>query len=273
MRGTEVVLECQRLVKVYQSVTGRVEAVRGVDLSITAGSKTAVVGPSGSGKSSLLRILGGLDTPTAGHVSLAGHDLFELSEGNRAKVRSQLVTHVYQRPSENLLGHLTARQQLSRLASSHSSQRGIGPGDVLDLLGLSPRADHRPSQMSGGEKQRLAFARAVVAGHHLVIADEPTAQLDETSANEVLSAMDLLSKRNVTVLVASHDPRVFETMDQIVTLRDGALASITSRGSELAVIDRAGRLQLPPEVQAHYPGRTARVSFDPETGRMTIDPP
>lgn len=271
MPGIEVVLECRRLVKIYQSATGRVEAVRGVDLELVAGTRTAVVGPSGSGKSSLLRMLGGLDQPTAGEVVLAGTDLFGLSESRRAKLRSRLLTHVYQRPSENLLSHLTAEQQLIRLARGRRRSRVVP--ETLELLGLAHRSDHLPAELSGGEQQRLAFARTVVAGHRVVIADEPTAQLDESSAEGVLQTIELLARRDVTVLVASHDPRVFARMDQVVTLRDGAVASIASADSELAVIDRAGRLQLPPEVQSHYPSRKAKVIFDPETGRLTIDPP
>jgi putative ABC transport system ATP-binding protein len=127
--------------------------------------------------------------------------------------------------------------------------------------------------MSGGEQQRLAFARAVVAGHRLVIADEPTAELDAASAETVLDTVDTLAASGVTVLLATHDPRVLRRIDQVVTLRDGAIASITRRGTELAIIDRSGRLQLPPEVRARFPDRTAVLEWDDDEDTLRVDPP
>jgi putative ABC transport system ATP-binding protein len=149
---------------------------------------------------------------------------------------------------------------------------GIVDG-VLDRLDLDHRREHRPEMMSGGEQQRLAFARAAVAGHRLVIADEPTAELDADSAEKVLGTIDHLKASGTSVVVATHDARVYERMDQVVTLRDGAVSSVRASEGELAVIDRTGRLQLPPNVAARYPARKARVAWDEETGRFTIEPP
>jgi len=269
---SDSLIRCEHLVKVYDSPTGRVQAVRGVDLDVERGATTAVVGPSGSGKSSLLRMIAALDPPTAGLVTVADEDLNAMGPSRRAKRRGRLLTHVYQRPRNNLLAHLTAAQQLLRIARPRTDARPI-VDDALADLGLTHRRDHVPATMSGGEQQRLAFARAVVAGHDLVIADEPTAELDAGNAEAVLDTIDLLAGRGITVLVATHDPRVLVRTREVVTLRDGAIASVTSAGSEMAVIDRSGRLQLPPEVRGSFPDRKARLGFDADSGRLTVDPP
>ncbi|MDJ0770175.1 MAG: ATP-binding cassette domain-containing protein [Ilumatobacter sp.] len=266
----EPILRCDHLVRFYDTPSGRVQAVRGVDIELPAGVTAAVVGPSGSGKSSLLRMLAGLDRPTAGTVLVGGVDLWQLTERARARRRAHLLTHVYQRPSDNLFAHLTARMQLRRLV------RGSGDGVVgewLERLGLSHRADHTPDDMSGGERQRLAFARAAVAGHQLVIADEPTSQLDSVSARGVMDAVAALSSAGVTVLFATHDRRVLEHVDQVIALRDGAVATVTSAGSELAVIDRSGRLQLPPELQERFPDRRVRLVWDEDDDHVRLEEP
>lgn len=266
----EPVLRCDHLVKVYDAPTGRVQAVRGVDLEIHAGSITAIVGPSGSGKSSLLRMLAGLDRPTAGVATVAGIDLNSLRPGRRAKERARLLTHVYQRPTDNLLDHLTAAQQLWRIARPRSV---TAVDAALAALDLGHRRDHVPAEMSGGERQRLAFARAAVAHHALVIADEPTAQLDGAAATATLDTMARLAADGITVLVATHDPRLLDRVDQVVTLRDGAVASVAAGGTELAVIDGSGRLQLPPEIRDRFPERRAAIRWDEDTGRMIVERP
>lgn len=262
---------CRHLTKVYVASSGRVLAVRGIDLEVEGGMTTAIVGPSGSGKSSLLRMLAALEPPTAGSVEIAGTDLFTLSIKERAKRRGALLTHVYQRPADNLIGHLTARQQLARLISD--ADTGATIADTLATLGLSHRIDHRPIEMSSGEQQRLALARAAVAGHRLVIADEPTAQLDPDNTKAVIETMEHLASQGVTVIVATHDQRVLPHVRQVVSLRDGAVASVTADGTQFAVIDRSGRLQLPPEAVERYGDRRAIVEFDPESDEVRIRRP
>jgi putative ABC transport system ATP-binding protein len=259
---------CHSLVKVYESALGRVQAVRGVDLAVERGATAAIVGPSGSGKSSLLRMLAGLDRPTAGFVHVDGHDLHAMRPGKRARARSRLVTHVHQRPSDNLLAHLTALEQLERL----TTQGGLAL-EALATLGIDDRAGHFPAELSGGEQQRLAFARALVTGSPVVIADEPTATLDTASASVVLDAVDTLAARGITVIIATHDARVLGRMSEIVALRDGAVASITSGSTEMAVIDRSGRIQLPPALRERFPGDRALLGWDDEGGQMTVTPP
>lgn len=266
------VIECVGLLRVFESATGRVQAVRGVDLTIDAGRSVAVVGPSGSGKSSLLRLIGGLDEPTAGDVSIKGVNLVRLTGRARRRMRARLLAHVHQRPMDNLLGHLTALEQVVRVAE----RRGAGEGEsvrMLETLGLADRADHLPDQLSGGEQQRLAFARGAVGRPAVIIADEPTAELDTVSTDRVLDAIERLSGQGITVLVATHDQRVLERVDEVVMLRDGSVASITDAGTELAVIDHAGRIQLPPDVRQHFPDRRARISWDPERRTLTVEEP
>ncbi len=266
------VIECVSLLRVFESATGRVQAVRGVDLTIGSGRSVAVVGPSGSGKSSLLAMIGALDEPTAGDVTINGVNLVRLSPGARRKMRAKLLAHVHQRPSDNLLGHLTALDQVARVAK----HRGGGLAEsreMLDALGLAHRADHLPDELSGGEQQRLAFARGAVGAPAVIIADEPTAELDTASAGRVLDAIERLAGTGITIVVATHDRRVLERVDEVVTLRDGSIASVTDSGTELAVVDHAGRIQLPPEVREFFPDRRARLTWDEERRTFTVEEP
>lgn len=269
---SELILQCEHLVKFYDTTSGRVQAVRGVDVELGTGVTAAVVGPSGSGKSSLLRMLAGLDEPTAGVVLLDGVDIWRLSERARARRRSQVLTHVYQRSGDNLFGHLTAEMQLSRVAPSGSSGSD-SIDEWLERLDLAHRRHHLPRAMSGGERQRLAFARAATAGHRLVIADEPTSQLDAAGAASVMSAVQLLAAHGVTVVFATHDRRVLDEVDHVIALRDGAVATLTAGGSELSVIDRSGRLQLPPELQDRFPDRLVRLVWDEDDDQIGLEQP
>ena len=265
-------IECIGLLRVFESASGRVQAVRGVDLSIESGRTAAVVGPSGSGKTSLLRMIGGLDEPSAGDVLIDGVNLARLSRGARRRMRARLIANVHQRPTDNLLSHLTALDQVMHVAR----RRGTGLTEslaMLDELGLGDRVNHLPDQMSGGEQQRLAFARGAVGAPAVIVADEPTAELDTKSTDRVLDAIEHLSIDGITVLVATHDPRVLDRVDEVIMLRDGSIASVTDSGTELAVIDHAGRIQLPPDVREHFPDRRARTSWDPERRIFTVEEP
>jgi putative ABC transport system ATP-binding protein len=271
MRGERPTVWCEHLVKLYDSDAGPVQAVRGVDLELEAGAIVAIAGPSGCGKSSLLRVLAGLDAPTAGFVHLDGRDLYRLSPRARAAARAAIVTHVHQRPGDNLLDHLTVAQQLERIAGT-GEREGKSVTDTLAILGLDDVRDRLPRHLSGGERQRVAVGRALASGHRVVIADEPTSQLDSDNTTAVVDALETLCERGSTVIVATHDARVLERVDQIVTMRDGAVASITEQGAAFAVIDRSGRVQLPPEAHRRF-DRRARLSFDPTTGRVVLDQP
>jgi putative ABC transport system ATP-binding protein len=274
------VATCTGLVKIYWTATGEVHALKGVDIDFPRGAITAVVGPSGSGKSSLLRILAALDQPTAGRCGVAGVELSGASAATRRLVRRRLVGYVFQRPSENLIPYLSAEEHL-RLAARLRGHRQAAPrgaladaGALLDLLGIADRRRHRPAQLSGGEQQRLAFARAVIGGPRLVVADEPTAQLDAGNAAALLRGVRGLVDRGASMVVATHDPLVVAFADRTIYLRHGTLEAEAVRAGAaeaLAVIDAGGRIQLPPDLLSLFPSRRARIGV--EEGRVWISPP
>ncbi len=261
---------CAGLVKIYWTATGEVHALKGVDAAFPAAAVSAVVGPSGSGKSSLLRILAGLDRPTAGQVTVAGLQLSGLSVARRRRLRRRLLGYVFQRPADNLVPYLTVAEHLE-LAARLRRTRPSDDGDLLELLGLAHRRRHLPRQLSGGEQQRLAFARAVVGDPPLVVADEPTAELDRGSAAALLEAVLALAGRGTALVLATHDPAVVGLSERTFYLRHGAMEAEATGRDALSVIDDAGRVQLPPEALKLFPARRARIGV--ERGRVWIGPP
>ena len=215
---------CAGLVKEYVTATGTVRALKGVDAVFPAGRVTAVVGPSGSGKSSLLRILACVDRPTAGSVRVGDLDVAALGARGRRGVRRRQVGYVFQRPSDNLLPYLTAREQLDLAARLRGGQRAGEAERLLAALGLEHRAGHRPEQLSGGEQQRLAFAAAVIGGPALVVADEPTAELDSEAGEWLMRAVLGLREQGTSLVLSSHDPVVTGAVDGILRLHDGEVA-------------------------------------------------
>ena len=177
-----------QLVKVYRGLTEEVQAVRGVDLVLEPGSLTAVLGPSGSGKSTLIRLLAGLDRPSAGTVSHGATALTDLSTSRLRRWRRRNVAFVHQRPRSNLVEHFTAAEQLRMVGAAHGRQ---SIDEVLASLGLAEQAQHRVDQLSGGEQQRLALLAAMATGRSLLVADEPTAHLDDERAGQVLDRLRL----------------------------------------------------------------------------------
>jgi putative ABC transport system ATP-binding protein len=215
---------CAGVVKEYATATGTVRALKGIDAAFPAGQVTAVVGPSGSGKSSLLRILACVDRPTAGSVRVGDLDVAALGARGRRRVRRRQVGYVFQRPSDNLLPYLTAREQLDLAARLRGGQRAGEVERLLAALGLEHRAGHRPEQLSGGEQQRLAFAAAVIGGPALVVADEPTAELDSEAGERLMRAVLGLREQGTSLVLSSHDPVVTGAVDGILRLHDGEVA-------------------------------------------------
>jgi putative ABC transport system ATP-binding protein len=261
---------CTGLVKIYWTATGEVHALKGVDAAFPGAAVSAVVGPSGSGKSSLLRILAGLDRPTAGQVTVADIRLSGLSVARLRRLRRRLLGYVFQRPADNLVPYLTVAEHLE-LAARLRRTRRPNDGDLLELLGLAHRRRHLPRQLSGGEQQRLAFARAVVGDPPLVVADEPTAELDSASAATLLEAVRALAGRGTALVLATHDPAVVSLSERTFYLRHGAMEAEATGREALSVIDDSGRVQLPPEVLKLFPARRARIGV--EHGRVWIGPP
>jgi putative ABC transport system ATP-binding protein len=215
---------CQGVGKTYRTATESVPALVDVTLSIPRAQVTVVVGPSGSGKSSLLRLLACIDSPDTGEVLVAGQRVDRLRPRARRRLRQRQVAYLFQRPGENLLPYLDAVAQIRLAASLRGAPVSeAGALDLLDRLGLRERAGHLPGQLSGGEQQRLAVACGVVGGPTLVVADEPTAELDTAAAERVLTAMEDLAGAGVGFVLSSHDPRVMAIADGFVRLDHGRL--------------------------------------------------
>ena len=263
---------CEGLIRVYRTRTGEVHALRGVDAVFPTGALVAVVGPSGSGKSSLLRLLAGLDRPTAGQVLVADVDLGVLRERGLRAMRRERIGFVHQRPSHNLIPHLTAREHLEHAA--HARRRRGGEDTLLHALGLGGRARHRPHELSGGEQQRVAFAQAMIGDPALVVADEPTAELDAASSRLLLEQVRGLVGPGTSVVLSTHDPATVAAADHVLRLRHGSVAGVSERGGHeqaLAVVDSAGRVQLPEEALALF--RDARVRVQVREGGVWLEPP
>ncbi len=265
-------VRCEGVVKIYTSASGPVHAVRGIDLTIEPGATVAIMGPSGSGKSTLLRMISGFSSPSAGSIEIAGTDLFSLGRRRRQARRAQLLTHVEQRPVDNLLPHLTALQQMRRSARRGGTNPADAP-DILEAMRLRQRLDHLPDQLSGGEQQRLAFALAVAGRPTLLVADEPTAELDTASAEALIGSLQPLRDRGVSVLLASHDPRLLRRVDEVVELRDGTISMIRSEGRELSTIDGSGRIQLPPALRSRFGSNRVELSWNHQDNYLEVREP
>jgi putative ABC transport system ATP-binding protein len=201
-----------------------VPALRGVTLSLPRGSFTALMGPSGSGKSTLLRLLACIDRADAGRVEIDGTEVTRLSRARRVRLRRKRLGFMFQSPPDNLLEYLTVRQHLQLGARLRGlSRRDPQIDELLDALGLTSRAKHLPKQLSGGEQQRVAIAFAAVGPPALLVADEPTGQLDHSTVDSVLGAFAVLATRGVAVVAATHDPTVASAADRVVRMRDGRI--------------------------------------------------
>jgi ABC-type lipoprotein export system ATPase subunit len=258
--GAGSLIACDRLVRIYTAPGGiEVQALQGLDLLIDEGELIALVGASGSGKSTLMNILAGLDVPTAGAVRVAGNDLAAMNARQRLAYRRSTVGFIWQQTSRNLLPYLTALQNVGlpmRLSGRGRKQRNARAIELLSLLGIEYCAERRPDQMSGGEQQRAAIAVALANSPKVLLADEPTGELDSATAADVFGALQTANTElGVTVLIVTHDPAVSSVVRRVVAIRDGRTSTETHRlgadGSEAhdaveyAVLDRAGRLQLP----------------------------
>ena len=220
-------IQVKGLRKVFHVGDVEVEALRGVDLTVESGDFVSIVGPSGSGKSTLFHILGGLTPPTSGTVTIDGEDLSQLTEAGRTKVRKNKVGFVFQK--YNLLPTLSARDNIAiahEIAGKGKMKAAMEPWflDVLRLLGLESRLDHKPRAMSGGEQQRVAIARAIVNRPAILLADEPTGNLDTKNSDAVLGLLrDLNAKLGQTILMITHNPEAAAYGHRTVHMRDGQI--------------------------------------------------
>ena len=224
------VIELERVTKVYRTGSISVAALRGVSLTIDEGEYVAIIGPSGSGKSTLMHILGCLDIPTAGGYHLAGEDVSHMSETALAEVRNRRIGFVFQQ--FNLLASMTAWQNVELpliYAGVSRAERKERSMDALARVGLAGRVHHRPGELSGGQQQRVAVARALVTEPDLILADEPTGNLDSVSATDVLRLMGELHESGSTLLLITHDVEVASAANRVVGIRDGLLTENDQR--------------------------------------------
>ncbi|MGU3644716.1 ABC transporter ATP-binding protein [Microbacterium sp. C23T] len=262
-RAAEPDIVCADLVRIFTTEAVEVQALQGLSLVVEQGELVAVVGASGSGKSTLLSILSGLDTPTAGVARVAGRDLLTLSRRERVRFRRECVGFVWQQTSRNLLPYLTAAENVAAVLAITGAAKGAARGErvsaLLDLLEVSHCADRKPTEMSGGEQQRVAIAVGIANESRVLLADEPTGELDDETSAHVLEAMRVVNRElGVTTLIVTHDPAVSEHVARTVQIRDGRTATEVLRSTrtdedgaehhvaeEYAVLDKVGRLQLP----------------------------
>jgi ABC-type lipoprotein export system ATPase subunit len=248
----EILVESHNLVKIYKAYNLEVVALQGLDLRVPRGEMLALVGPSGAGKSTLLNILGGLDDPSAGKCEVAGVDLTRLTRQDRLLYRRRIVGHVWQQTSRNLLSDLTLLDNVlvpMIVAGYPTSKQKKRAKELLDLVGLGDRMQHKPERLSGGEQQRGALAVALANEPPLLLADEPTGELDSVTAQTILNLLRQLNHDlGLTTIVVTHDRVVAENMDRSVAIRDGRTSTEVlhaEEAEETVIIDGVGRLQIP----------------------------
>jgi len=249
-------VRCEGVVHIYPA-SGEglddVVALRGVDLDVDPGEFVALLGPSGSGKSTVLGLLAGMLRPSAGRVLIGPHDIGRMAPRSLARLRGSVVALVLQNPSRNLLPYATVRQNVAFAAGSSATPST----ELLERLGLAALADRVTGRLSGGEQQCVAIAAALACGAQLMLADEPTSQLDPAGRQRV---MDLLTQVHAefapTIVLVTHDAAVAARSPRTVTIRDGRVGSEGIHGREYAVVGRDGSLQLPPELLEEFPPGT-----------------
>ena len=234
-------VRCDGIERVYRTPTGEVHALHDVTCRFPRGVVTAIVGPSGSGKSSLLRLIAGMDRPNAGSLVVEGRDVGRGSAKTRRRLRRDLVGYVYQRPSDNFLAHLTVGEHLRLAGRGRPARTALDPDRLLDLLDIGDRMDHLPSELSGGEQQRAAFAQAITTGAGIIVADEPTAELDDASSEGVLDRVRALAAEGVTFLLATHDPAVMAVADERFELEHGRVRGATPDAAHPSHVSSSGR--------------------------------
>ncbi|MGW0857534.1 ABC transporter ATP-binding protein [Streptomyces sp. NPDC002690] len=289
--GHDALIACDRLVRVFSADGVEVQALQGLDLLVQKGELMALVGASGSGKSTLMNILAGLDVPTAGSAKAAGFDLLTMGPKERLRYRRDVVGFVWQQTSRNLLSYLTAVQNVTlpmQLRGGRGGKRArAGRADsLLEMLEVTDCRDRRPAQMSGGQQQRVAIAVALANNPSLLLADEPTGELDSATGEQVFAAFRRANEElGTTVVIVTHDRAVAEEVRRTVAIRDGRTSSEVLRRSEVdaatgqeslvsreyAMLDRAGRLQLPADYTAAL-GMEHRVALELERDHIGVWP-
>ncbi|GGZ72454.1 ABC transporter ATP-binding protein [Streptomyces subrutilus] len=287
--GTAIV--CDRLVRIFTTAGVEVQALQGLELTVAQGDLVGLVGASGSGKSTLLNILAGLDVPTAGTASVGGYDLLEMSARDRLRYRREAVGFVWQQTARNLLPFLTAAQNIALPMQLKGNGRGaakrhaVRTAELLEALGIAELADRRPAALSGGQQQRVAIAVAMANNPAVLLADEPTGELDSETGSAVFEAFRTVNRElGATVVIVTHDPMVAGEVRRTVAMRDGRTStevlrrvvtdehgteSVSER--EYVMLDRTGRVQLPPKFLEAL-GMEHRVAVDLAPDHIELRP-
>ncbi|KNY25632.1 ABC transporter ATP-binding protein [Pseudobacteroides cellulosolvens] len=295
----EEIISCENLVKIYKTNDIEVLALQGLDLTIMEGELTAIIGNSGSGKSTFLNMLGGLDRPTAGRLVVCGKDLLKLTESQLEKYKLETVGFVWQNNARNLIPYLTALENIELpMILSKRSQRKDHALEILELMGMSHRKNNKLHQLSGGEQQRIAIGIALANNPKLLLADEPTGSVDSRTADKILDIFREINKNlGITIVIVTHDRQLSRKVERVIAIRDGRTSSefikmksyteefanlkgeIGGDGKrdeqvELAVVDRAGRLQIPKEyLEAIGVLGKGKVRVELENDKITIYSP
>ncbi|MGW4804508.1 ABC transporter ATP-binding protein [Kitasatospora sp. NPDC004272] len=291
--GADAAIACDRVVKIFTADKVEVQALQGLDLTVDRGDLVALVGASGSGKSTLLNILAGLETPTAGSARVDGCDLLAMSAKERLRYRREVVGFVWQQTARNLMPFLTAAQNVAlpvqlrggRSTPAAARRRGQRVAELLEALEIGDLAHRRPAELSGGQQQRVAIAVAMANGPSVLLADEPTGELDTETAAGVFRAFRTVNRElGATVVIVTHDPMVAGEVRRSVAIRDGRTASEVLRRTEVdehgtettsereyVMLDRTGRVQLPAAFLAAL-GMEHRVAADLAADHIALRP-
>jgi putative ABC transport system ATP-binding protein len=262
----DIVMICEEVVQVYASASGPVHALRGVDACFHKGTVTAVVGPSGAGKSTLLRLLACVERPVAGEIRVDGLPTAHLTGRARRHVTGTRIGYVFQRPRENLLDYLSVREHLVLAVDMRRGDRASVP-QLVEWAGLSAASDLRPIDISAGEQQKLALAMAVAGSPAIVIADEPSAELDEVDTVAISKLITGLAAVGQTFVVSTHDTVMLAVADTVLAIDHGAVAARGRPGAMLCAIDRSGRLMLGAAADG-FPDHLARIIHHPDHLRV-----
>ena len=291
MSEKEAMVRCENLVKIYRTQDSEVLALQGLDLTVERGEMTALIGSSGSGKSTFLYMLGGQDRPSAGPLFVDGKNLFKLTEAERVEYKRSTVGFVWQNNARNLLPYLTAEENVQLpMILTNGRQRKERALELLERVGIAHKRKSCLQELSGGEQQRIAIAIALANQPKLLLADEPTGAVDSRTSQHIMEVFRELNRQGLTIIIVTHDPQLQKQVSRAVSIRDGKISServakedyrqrLDAVGmleetaqEEFAVLDRAGRIQIPKETLEALGITGHKVRMVQENGRIIITP-